>query len=101
MNLSQKEVLEYYKQTKGEFNVYSFNLETRKRESAYTGLDCLSAFQEMVNKAHQGFLVLVLDNEGSNYADIWEMKNGGRISYDTCKQWAVKTYIVSKSVSRV
>ncbi|MBR1526674.1 MAG: hypothetical protein IJ640_08450 [Prevotella sp.] len=101
MNYSQKKVLDYYKQTKGEFNVYAFNAETKKRESAYTGLDCLTAFQEMVNKAHKGFLILVLDNEGSNNADVWEIKNGGRISYDICKQWAIKTYVMSNSISRV
>lgn len=101
MNYSQKKVLEYYKQTKGEFCVYSFNAVTKKRESAYVGLDCLTAFQEMVSKAQKGNLILVLDNEGSNYADIWEMQNGDRISYEMCKQWAIKTYVMSNSISRV
>ena len=101
MRYSQKKVLDYYKQTQGEFNVYSFNPETKKRDSAYLGLDCLTAFQEMVNKAQQGFLILVLDNKGSNYASIWEMQNGGRISYEMCKQWAIKTYVMSNSISRV
>ena len=101
MNYSQKKVLDYYKQTKGEFNVYSFNPDTKKRDSAYLGLDCLTAFQEMVNKAQQGFLILVLDNDGEGYASRWEIDNKERVSYDTCRQWAVKTYVMSNAISKI
>lgn len=101
MNYSQKKVLDYYKQTKGEFCVYAFNRDTKVRESAYTGLNCLDALQEMMNKAQAGFLVLVLDLEGSNAADVWEIKNNTRISYDTCLPLAVKTYVMTNSVKRI
>lgn len=101
MKLSQKEVLAYYKETKGKFCVYTFNPATKKRESAYINLDCLTAFQEMVNRAQQGFLILVLDLYGSKMADMWEMYNGGRISYYMCKQWAIRTYLVSKKIESV
>ena len=101
MNYSQKKVLDYYKQTKGEFCVYSFNAQTKKRESAYVGLDCISAFQELMNRAQQGYLVLVLDLEGSNVADVWEIKNKERVSYDYCKPLSCKTYVMSNSISRI
>jgi len=101
MNYSQKKVLEYYEQTKGMFCVYSFDMSTKLRKSAYIGLNCLGALQEMMNKAQEGNIVLVLDLEGSNQADVWEIKNGTRISYEMCKQWAVKTYIMSNSISRI
>ena len=101
MKYTQKKVVEFYKETERQFNVYSFNIETKRRESAYLSLDCMTAFQEMVNKSAAGFLVLVIDNEGEEAATKWEIKNGQRVSYDYCKQFAVKCYIESNKVSRV
>ena len=101
MKLSQKAAISYIKATDRKFNVYSFDLQTRIRKSAYMCLDALSAFQEMVNRSAEGFLVIVLDEEGEGNASKWEMKNHRFIDYDTCKQWAVKTYLMSQTISRV
>ena len=49
MKYSQKKVVEFYKETECKFNVYSFNVKTMRRESAYIGCNCMTAFQEMVN----------------------------------------------------
>lgn len=101
MSYSQKKVLDYYKQTKGQFCVYAFNQDTKLRESAYVRLNCLDALQEMMSKAQAGFLVLALDIKGSTIADVWELKNNARISYDLCRQWAVKTYVMSNAISKI
>ena len=101
MKTSQKKVVDFYKETKGKFNVYSFNIQTMRRESAYLSLDCMSAFQEMVNKAAAGFLVLVLDEEGEKAASKWEIENHTRVSYDFCKQYAVRTYVQTNNVTRI
>ena len=101
MKYTQKKVVEFYKETERQFNVYSFNIETKRRESAYLSLDCMTAFQEMVNKSAAGFLVLVIDNDGEKAATKWEIENKQRVSYDYCKQFAVKCYIESNRVGRV
>ena len=101
MKYTQKEVVEFYKETAGKFNVYSFNVKTMRRESAYIGCNCITAFQEMVNRAAEGYLTLVIDDEGEKAATQWEIKNRARVPYDFCKQFAVRTYIMSKSISRV
>ena len=101
MKYTQKEVVEFYKETANKFNVYSFNIKTMRRESACNGCNCMTAFQEMVNKAAEGYLTLVLDDEGEMAATQWEIKNRARVPYDFCKQFAVRTYIMSKSISRV
>lgn len=98
MNHSQKKVLDYYKQTSGKFYVYSFDVHTGRRYSAYGGLDCLTAFQEMVNKSQAGYLVLALDEDGDKKATKWEIEKGGRVPYFICKEFAVKTYILSNAV---
>ena len=101
MKYSQKKVVEFYKETAGKFNVYSFNVKTLCRESSYLGCNCMTAFQEMVNKSAAGFLVLVIDDEGEKEATKWEIQNHARVPYEFCKQFAVKTYIETNTVSRV
>lgn len=101
MKYSQKKVVEFYKETECKFNVYSFNVVTLRRESAYLGCNCMTAFQEMVNRAALGFLVLVIDDEGEKAATKWEIDNNRRVPYDFCKQFAVKVYIDSNRVVRV
>ena len=101
MKYSQKKVVEFYKETECKFNVYSFNVKTMRRESAYIGCNCMTAFQEMVNKSAAGFLVLVIDDEGEKVATKWEIQNHARVTYEFCKQFAVKTYIETNKVSRV
>ena len=101
MKYSQKKVVEFYKETEYKFNVYSFNVKTMRRESAYLGCNCMTAFQEMVNKSAAGFLVLVIDDEGEKEATKWEIQNHARVTYEFCKQFAVKTYIETNKVSRV
>ncbi len=101
MKYSQKKVVEFYKETECKFNVYSFNVKTMHRESAYLGCNCMTAFQEMVNKSAAGFLVLVIDDEGEKEATKWEIQNHARVPYEFCKQFAVKTYIETNKVSRV
>lgn len=101
MKTTQKKVIEYHNQTKGMFNVYAFDMNTKMRESAYCGLNHLQAFEEMVNKSAQGYIVLVLDKEGEDAARKWEMEHGNRrIHYDLCKPYAVKTYVLTNSVRR-
>lgn len=101
MKYSQKKVVEFYKETECKFNVYSFNVKTMRRESACLGCNCMTAFQEMVNKSAAGFLVLVIDDEGEKEATKWEIQNHARVPYEFCKQFAVKTYIETNKVSRV
>lgn len=101
MKYSQKKVVEFYKETEYKFNVYSFNVKTMRRESSYLGCNCMTAFQEMVNKSAAGFLVLVIDDEGEKEATKWEIQNHARVTYEFCKQFAVKTYIETNKVSRV
>lgn len=101
MKYSQKKVVEFYKETECKFNVYSFNVKTMRRESAYLGCNCMTAFQEMINKSAAGFLVLVIDDEGEKEATKWEIQNHARVPYEFCKQFAVKTYIETNKVSRV
>lgn len=101
MKTSQKKVVEFYKKTARKFNVYSFNLETLRRNSAYLSLNCMEAFQEMVNQSARGFLVLVLDEEGEKAASKWEIENNARVPYEFCKQFAVKTYIETNHVTRI
>ena len=101
MKYSQKKVVDFYKETANKFNVYSFNVKTMRRDSAYIGCNCMTAFQEMVNKSAAGFLVLVIDDEGEKAATKWEIENRQRVSYDFCKQFAVKCYIESNSIGRV
>lgn len=101
MKYSQKKVVEFYKETAGQFTVYSFDIKTMRRASAYVALDCMTAFQEMVNKSAAGFLVLVIDDEGEKAATKWEIEHRARVPYEVCKQYAVKTYIESNQVSRI
>ena len=101
MRYSQRKVVEFCKETECKFNVYTFNVRTMRRESAYICCDCMTAFQEMVNKAAAGFLVLVIDDEGQMAATRWEIKNRARVPYEFCQQFAVKTYILSNRVTRV
>ena len=101
MKYSQKKVVEFYKETECKFNVYTFDVRTMRRESAYLGCNCMTAFQEMVNKAAAGFLVLVIDDEGEKAATKWEIENHARVSYEFCKQYAVRTYIENNRVARV
>ncbi len=101
MKYSQKKVVEFYKETAHKFNVYSFDQVTKKRVSAYMSLDFVSAFQELVNKSYNGFLVLVVDEEGEEKISKWEIKNHTFSTYDFCKQFAVKTYVASNSISRI
>ena len=100
MKYSQKKVVDFYKETANKFNVYSFNVKTMRRESAYIGCNCMTAFQEMINKSAAGFLVLVINDKGEKEATKWEIQNHARVPYEFCKQFAVKTYIESCNVVR-
>lgn len=100
MKYSQKKVVDFYKETANKFNVYSFNVKTMRRESAYIGCNCMTAFQEMINKSAAGFLVLVINDKGEKEATKWEIQNHARVPYEFCKQFAVKTYIETNRVSR-
>ena len=101
MKYSQKKVVEFYQETANKFNVYTFDVKTMRRESAYIGCNCMTAFQEMVNKAAAGFLVLIIDDEGEKATTKWEVEHRARVPYEVCKQYAVKTYIESNRASRI
>lgn len=99
MKLSQKKVVEYYKETDGKFNVYSFDPKTMRRDSAYICLDCISALQEMVNRSAEGKIVLCISDLGEQACNIWEMQhNCQRVPYEVAVKYAVKTYIAGNSV---
>ena len=99
MKVSQKKVVEYYKETDGKFNVYSFDRKTMRRDSAYVGLDCINALQEMVNRSAEGKIVLCISDLGESTCSIWETEHDcQRVPYEVAVKYAVKTYIVSNSV---
>lgn len=101
MKHSQKKVVEYYKETDGKFNVYSFNPKTMRRNSSYLCLDCINAFQEMVNRSAEGMIVLCISQEGEQFCQKWEMDHHcERVPYEIAAKFAVKTYIVSSSVTK-
>lgn len=98
MKVSQKKVVEYYKETDGKFNVYSFERKTMRRHSAYLCLDCINAFQEMVNRAAEGMIVLCISEEGERACGKWEAENHVRVTYDMAVKYAVRTYVLTNSV---
>lgn len=98
MKVSQKKVVEFFKETDGKFNVYSFDRKTMKRSSAYVCLDCINALQEMVNRSAEGLIVLCISSEGEAVCQKWEIDNHGRVPYEVAVRYAVKTYVVSNSV---
>lgn len=99
MKHSQKQVVDYYKETDGKFNVYSFNPKTMRRNSAYLCLDCINAFQEMVNRSAEGMIVLCISKEGEEFCQKWEMDHHcERVPYEVAAKFAVKTFVLSKSV---
>ena len=99
MKHSQKKVVEYYKETDGKFNVYSFNPKTMMRNSSYLCLDCINAFQEMVNRSAEGMIVLCISQEGEQFCSKWEMDHHcERVPYEIAAKFAVKTLVLSKSV---
>lgn len=102
MKVTQKKVVEYYKETDGKFNVYSFDRKTMRRVSAYVCLDCINAFQEMVNRSAEGRIVLCISAEGERACSKWEVEHDcQRVPYEMAARYAVKTYIVDNSVSQV
>ena len=99
MKLSQKKVVEYYKETDGKFNVYSFDRKTMRRDSAYVCIDCINAVQEMVNRSAEGKIVLCISAEGEQACSKWETEHDcQRVPYEVALKYAVKTYVVCNSV---
>ena len=99
MKVSLRKVVEYYKVTDRNFNVYSFNPKTMRRHSAYLCLDCINAFQEMVNRSAEGMIVLCISQEGEQFCQKWEIEHHNeRVPYEVAAKFAVKTYIVDTSV---
>lgn len=84
-----KATQEFIKTYKSTFYVYHFDKHTNKRVGAYGGLDLLTAFMEMVNRLHQGYDVIVMDEQGNKVCFKREMQTNVRVHYDFAKQYAI------------
>lgn len=90
MKLSQKKVVDFYKETNSSFNVYVFNPVTKKRVFSIIACDLIRAMQEILKASSNGYLVLCIDDEGEKEAGIWEFANRDRVSFSFCQKFAVK-----------
>jgi len=85
---TQANVLEIFK--KNRYTVISFNSETGKRESTYSGCDIITAMGEVILKVNQGLKVLIFDGKDENLKFPSEFSLGRRINYDEVKHLALK-----------
>ena len=89
MKTTQKNLIGVFKEVK--INVYSFNPETNARESAYCGVDILTALREIARRTAEGKKILLLD-PSLDMSTAWEIENRGRIPYDICLPWVITGY---------
>ena len=95
MKTTQKNIVDFVKQTEGERNfvVLAFDKKTGKRELGYEGSDILNAFCVMSLKLRQGFDVILTDKTG--WRHLWEREvtyadcTGTRVTYSEMLPYAI------------
>ena len=85
---TQKELIKFHKETRGEFTVMSFI--NNKRYSSYGGLNLFEAFREMVYRSSIGNNILLFDKRGNDGCQTWEMNFKTRISLSLAQKFALK-----------
>ena len=92
MKTTQKQVIEFFKNTQGEcaFTVISFNKTTGRRHYTYGGHNFFDAFKEMTQELAAGRDVILTDKRGWDYHNEYEMRNNKRVTYREMLPYAIR-----------
>lgn len=92
MKTTQKQVIEFFKNTQGEcaFAVFSFDKKDGRRVYGYGGYNFFDAFKELTQELAKGLDVVLTDKRGWDFCNIIEIKRGKRITYKEMLPCAIK-----------
>ncbi len=92
MKTTQKQVIEFFKNTQGEcaFTVMSFNKQTHRREYTYGGYNFFNAFKEMTQELARGRDVILTDKRGYDWHNAYEMQHNRRVTYGDMLPFVIK-----------
>lgn len=92
MKTTQKQVIEFFKNTQGEcaFTVISFNKTTGRRHYTYGGHNFFDAFKELTQELAAGRDVILTDKSGYDYHNEYEMRNNKRVTYQVMLPYAIR-----------
>lgn len=92
MKTTQKQVIEFFKNTQGEcaFAVFSFDKKDGSRVYGYGGYNFFDAFKELTQELAKGLDVVLTDKRGWDYCNAVEIKRGERVTYGDMLPFAIK-----------
>lgn len=92
MKTTQKQVIEFFKNTQGEcaFTVISFNKTTGRRHYTYGGHNFFDAFKELTQELAAGRDVILTDYLGYDFQKEFEMRRSKRVTYQMMLPYAIR-----------
>lgn len=92
MKTTQKQVIEFFKNTQGEcaFAVFSFDKKNGRRVYGYGGYNFFDAFKELTQELAKGLDVVLTDKRGWDYHNEYEMRNNKRVTYREMLPYAIR-----------
>lgn len=92
MKTTQKQVIEFFKNTQGEcaFAVFSFDKKNGRRVYGYGGYNFFDAFKELTQELAKGLDVVLTDKRGWDYCNAAEIERGKRVTYGDMLPFTIK-----------